>query len=126
MPRLWRRRNHLLDAPCASRPSRLATLPAFSSRGEKLRMICISWQHKALVPAHSKHPCGVLTVRECFDKVNDNFYLCLCVAIQQDDRLLQCPRRLLSCGRPPFTFFVFGCSCRADRERAASSCSATN
>jgi hypothetical protein len=42
-------------------------------RGKKLRMICIRWQHKPLIPAHSEHPCDVLTVRECFDKVSDNF-----------------------------------------------------
>jgi hypothetical protein len=74
-------------------------------QGKKLRMICIRWRHKPLIPAHSKHPCDVLTVRECSDKVYDNFRLCLCVVIQQDDRLLQCPLPLLSCGRPPFTLF---------------------
>ena len=76
-------------------------------RGKKLRMICIRWQHKPLIPAHSEHPCDVLTVRECFDKVNDNFRLYLCVVIQQNNRLLQCPLPLLSCRRPPFTLFLF-------------------
>jgi hypothetical protein len=86
------RNNRLLDAPFASQPSRLATLPAFSSgsrafplareyeqsratrlysphmpihrifaqapfgrvhRGKKLRMICIRWRHRPLIPAHS-------------------------------------------------------------------------
>jgi len=74
-------------------------------RGEKLRMICIRWRHKPLIPARSKHPCDMLTVRECFDKVSDNSRLYLCVVIQQDDRLFQCPLPLLSCGRPPFTLF---------------------
>ena len=76
-------------------------------RGKKLRMICIRWQHKPLIPAHSEHTCDVLTVRECFDKVNDNFRLYLCVVIQQNNRLLQCPLPLLSCRRPPFTLFRF-------------------
>ena len=51
-------------------------------------MICIRWQHKPLIPTQSKHPCDVLTVRECFDKVNDNFRLYLCVVVQQNNRLL--------------------------------------
>ena len=76
-------------------------------RGEKLRMICIRWRHKPLIPARSKHPCDMLTVRECFDKVSDNSRLYLCVVIQQDDRMFQCPLPLLSCGRPPFTLFRF-------------------
>jgi hypothetical protein len=74
-------------------------------QGKKLRMICIRWRHKPLIPAHHKHPCDLLTVRKCFDKVNDNFRLCLCVVIQPGDRLFQCPLPLLSCGRPPFTLF---------------------
>src|SRR5262249_22121173 len=74
-------------------------------QGKKLRMICIRWRHKPLIPAHSKHSCDVLTVRKCFDKVSDNFRLYLRVVIQQDDHLFQCPLALLSCGRPPFTLF---------------------
>ena len=94
-------------------------------RGKKLRMICIRWQHKPLIPAHSEHPCDVLTVRECFDKVNDSFHLYLCVVIQQNNHLLQCPLPSSVADGRRLRCFVFGCSCRADRDRAASSCSAT-
>ena len=80
----------------------------------KQRMICIRWQHKPLIPAHSKHLCDVLTVRECFDKVNDNFRLYLCVVIQQNNHLLQCPLPSSVADGRRLRCFVFGYSCRAD------------
>jgi hypothetical protein len=83
-------------------------------RGKKLRMICIRWQHKPLIPAHSEHPSDVLTVRECFDKVNDNFRPYLCVVIQQNNHLLQSPLPSSVADGRRLRCFVFGCSCRAD------------
>ena len=60
---------HCIVLTCRSTASSPRNLLARLIEAEKLRIICIKWRHKPLIPAQSKHPCDVLTIRKCFDKM---------------------------------------------------------